>query len=742
MKNYQSPFVYANSAEMRLFLLDAAMSAILVLFLAAISTWESPWIDGPLLALWAMTPQALARFLRSRPWPKSAAKSFLVCLMLVGIAVLIGATGWHFISESIDLNVGIGQEVAIILLTSWASGFFLFQVQTYRLHDALSFGALAIGLVDSRPNGLYWAVSFVFFFFMASPIRHQLFDIHAFSARPRLYLRQGAGLIWSTLAIALLIFVVGEATSRHFIGETGSTWGNLVATRNDGRTIGWNPTLDLSDFGRLREDDMEAYRVRIRDAATGKPVLPPLLARIDASTHWRMKALAIVSNGGATWHQVPNKNFKANPNVGRVRLMPVRNTRIVQIYELERVTPITSLIPVPYQAASVSIIETEAQNISLGVSERGELTAFGADQKPSYPQGDRIEYAITHNLRPWNQSSKNDRPKDVHLVFPSTAEIGFDLRELADEVFGKSRTLGNKIRKLKKFYETSFVYDVKIFWHEKRRRGDTHLKNFLKRTKVGDCGYFAASACLLLRAAGIPSRIVQGYLGMKWDAEEECFLIHNNSAHAWVEFFDESSLGWQVLDATGFVEKRGELRGDGTTVAIPNTSTAKKTDGQSKKQYGVSRLWSAVTTEYNNTRALMVFFGAVGVLLVAAFMKRPRIAPRRGKNIEIDNAFPLPQNYKFPQSPEDIVPTNSRELVISRYDTWQAQLSRWRSQRAPQETPREHAERLSMEHAKHGDSIRFVAQTFCDALFGKKTISQETYREFDRSLGRLKNHLR
>jgi hypothetical protein len=76
------------------------------------------------------------------------------------------------------------------------------------------------------------------------------------------------------------------------------------------------------------------------------------------------------------------------------------------------------------------------------------------------------------------------------------------------------------------------------------------LTDFLERTKAGHCEYFASSLALMLRARGIPARVVNGYRLGPWVPEGGYFLVTQNEAHAWTEYWDGAARTWRVADAT------------------------------------------------------------------------------------------------------------------------------------------------------------------------------------------------
>lgn len=71
---------------------------------------------------------------------------------------------------------------------------------------------------------------------------------------------------------------------------------------------------------------------------------------------------------------------------------------------------------------------------------------------------------------------------------------------------------------------------------------------FLTEAKSGYCVHYAAAAAAMLRAYGVPTRYVTGYL-VNANAGEWTVVTSDN-AHAWVEYFDDEMGCWIPLEAT------------------------------------------------------------------------------------------------------------------------------------------------------------------------------------------------
>jgi hypothetical protein len=76
------------------------------------------------------------------------------------------------------------------------------------------------------------------------------------------------------------------------------------------------------------------------------------------------------------------------------------------------------------------------------------------------------------------------------------------------------------------------------------------LSHFLEVSHAGHCEYFASALALMLRTRGVPARVAAGYRLGPWIPEGGYFLVTQNQAHAWVEYWDDVSRQWLLADPT------------------------------------------------------------------------------------------------------------------------------------------------------------------------------------------------
>ena len=80
------------------------------------------------------------------------------------------------------------------------------------------------------------------------------------------------------------------------------------------------------------------------------------------------------------------------------------------------------------------------------------------------------------------------------------------------------------------------------------------VDEFLFATKAGFCEHFSSAFVFLMRAAGVPARVVTGYQGGDLNPVDRIITVRQSDAHAWAEVY---------------IPRRGWLRVDPTAAAVP-----------------------------------------------------------------------------------------------------------------------------------------------------------------------------
>jgi hypothetical protein len=122
------------------------------------------------------------------------------------------------------------------------------------------------------------------------------------------------------------------------------------------------------------------------------------------------------------------------------------------------------------------------------------------------------------------------------------------VRELAQSWTAQNSNPRTIVNNALQFFRTQgFRYSLSPGGYRKN-----DLEEFLFRRRVGFCEHYAASFATLMRLAGIPARVVVGYLGGEYNDLGHFFLVRQADTHAWCEVWLPDS-GWTRVDPTSAV---------------------------------------------------------------------------------------------------------------------------------------------------------------------------------------------
>lgn len=145
------------------------------------------------------------------------------------------------------------------------------------------------------------------------------------------------------------------------------------------------------------------------------------------------------------------------------------------------------------------------------------------------------------------------RPARMSVIHP-------DVRRFAQEFFERYGDPADPLQRRKLAtnlcdYFTSGEFEYTLN-RGARLQGTDAIRDFLFVRRRGHCEYFASAMAVMCQAAGIPARIVNGYMGGEYHETGGYFQFRQKDAHAWVEVF-VSDEGWVLFDPSPRVLSRG-----------------------------------------------------------------------------------------------------------------------------------------------------------------------------------------
>ncbi|MGH8443123.1 MAG: transglutaminase TgpA family protein [Nevskiaceae bacterium] len=147
-------------------------------------------------------------------------------------------------------------------------------------------------------------------------------------------------------------------------------------------------------------------------------------------------------------------------------------------------------------------------------------------------------------------------------------------------------------RALQLFRAEEFFYTL-----EPPTLGENSVDEFLFETRRGFCEHYASAFTVLMRAAGIPARVVVGYQGGELNDVGSYYVVRQSDAHAWSEVW-LGNQGWVRVDPTGAVAPSRVESGLSAALAPSELPGFLKRSGLSAFDY--ARLRADVAWDYVN----------------------------------------------------------------------------------------------------------------------------------------------
>lgn len=159
--------------------------------------------------------------------------------------------------------------------------------------------------------------------------------------------------------------------------------------------------------------------------------------------------------------------------------------------------------------------------------------------------GTRFRYELTSYLDFRTDRNLSDFWRYRYTLIPKNDNP--ETKKLATAIRAGSDSPAEFLANVLRLYADDYVYTLRPPIVE----GHT-IDEFLFESKRGFCEHFAGSFVYLMRAGGVPARVVVGYQGGEFNRRGSYVAVHQFDAHAWAEVWFEND-GWVRVDPTSIV---------------------------------------------------------------------------------------------------------------------------------------------------------------------------------------------
>jgi transglutaminase-like putative cysteine protease len=303
-------------------------------------------------------------------------------------------------------------------------------------------------------------------------------------------------------------------------------------------SAGLGDEVDLSGHGTIRDDPTIVLRIE----PPNLPQQPPALRA------FRLRGAAFDTYNGRSWTRrttgrIPVFREGAEYDLHRARgdfLLRQQGYRVT----LDGLDPPVLLLPPGTVRVRVE------PRVEAGYPRYPELTRDAANEVRYSAQDDLglvytafVPTAIADDLgsQSADRAPLDEPSRQRYLQLPAVSR---EFVSLAQRLTSGYESPVDKARSVAR-YLRDYRYTLTI----ESGAAERPIEHFLFRSRAGHCEYFSTAMALLLRAGGVPTRNVTGFLGGTFNRYGRFYAIRQGDAHSWVEVYDEQ-LGWLTFDPT------------------------------------------------------------------------------------------------------------------------------------------------------------------------------------------------
>ncbi len=331
--------------------------------------------------------------------------------------------------------------------------------------------------------------------------------------------RRGAILSAQALPMMLILFLV--------VPRIPPLWSVPMPERD--ATTGVSDSMSPGDIARLSQSDKLAFR------ATFEGKVPPPEER-----YWR--GIVMSHFDGRTWSQEDHDKLSVRQDItedGLVRWYPTPSWyRVDEDADPEYRYDI--ILEPTGQSWLFSLGPAWKPIVDAGVTRDYRLI-------PRNPVDFRMAYQLESHMR---QADERDLPAwmaelNLRLPYDGDWEARGYGEKLSKQFDGDPLKITNAL--LEQFRTQPFYYTLRP-----PLLGANTIDEFLFSTRQGFCSHYAGAFVFVMRAAGIPARVVAGYQGGEYKPDDRVIQVRQFDAHAWAEIWVPES-GWMRVDPTAAV---------------------------------------------------------------------------------------------------------------------------------------------------------------------------------------------
>ncbi len=359
---------------------------------------------------------------------------------------------------------------------------------------------LQLLITSDLTNSMAFAVFFIIFLVLLVFLMTYSHVIKENNESIKPFIKPAIGIVILTFLLTTLFFMTIPRLRSGLWG-----WSNQRAIKS-----GFSENVELGTFGEVKLDSTIVMRVSLEPSLKNRP-------------YWR--GITFETYNDNTWRDRGNDTRRIN-----------KKENLFTIDDKERNNLIKQEIIL--EPLDTNILFT-IKNVS---SLEGYFRYINTDNDGTFSLPFKKRRQMKYTVYSTGEPLLVNESLSAYLQFPESEK---ETMQLALSLTEDSVTALEKTEKMSAFFRKDFVYSLST---SKPPEGRSSVEYFLFTTKRGYCEHYATAMVLMLRAAGVPARVVSGFWGGEYNQYGDYIIVRQSDAHTWVEAAVDGK--WVSLEPT------------------------------------------------------------------------------------------------------------------------------------------------------------------------------------------------
>tara|TARA_R110002095_G_scaffold78106_2_gene67168 strand:+ start:129100 stop:131373 length:2274 start_codon:yes stop_codon:yes gene_type:complete len=312
--------------------------------------------------------------------------------------------------------------------------------------------------------------------------------------------------------------------------------------------VGFSEKVQLGEMGEILESSERVLELTVYDDETDEPVTITEFVQTFGMDEPLFRGTVLSNYQNGSWSKVQRRRRRRRRDYSDWRPTRSKELDVQNLYRQEFILePIgTKVLFIMQPILAMDMVSDGDNSLDVETSEIRQKLLPGKDKTTKY------------NLFTAKNANQNSEMyqlyrEDIYLGLPRK-DLKRLIRYTKDLIAAhpELKTDREKAKFIETYLRDSGEYSYTLNMSIEDPTIDP-VEDFLFNRKSGHCEYYASALALMLRAIGVPTRVITGFKGGEQKYLSNNFEVQQRHAHSWIEAYLNDR--WETMDATPALQR-------------------------------------------------------------------------------------------------------------------------------------------------------------------------------------------